>query len=179
MSRILWGLVALFIAAVILGAAFYSGIIAQRSIFRSGWHYLDRKKLSVCAGVMNEDSQQLGGAASFQPARSNTSKCASDRRWVVVARSAEVEGNLMILSPLAASPISTSTTSSADRPHRPWASGAQSKYNDDAMFSWHHFRAYDVMAVKRPTAAMTCTRVSRATRTSSVSSSRYIAHRLP
>src|SRR5882672_5283622 len=102
MSWILWGLVALFIAVLILGAAFYSGIVAQQKHFPERVrHYLDRKRLSMRAGVMNEDSQQLGWSSIIS--NLHTLEYVEVRIGPPMGGGGaigEVEGNLMLLSPL-------------------------------------------------------------------------------
>lgn len=148
-----WALV-LLAALVVLAAAFYSGIVAEEQrLPERVRHYLDRKKLAVRAGVMNQDEQQL----TWNHIISNlhTLEYIEPRIGPPMGGGGaigEVEGQVIILSPLGRlsylnrhyklGNIDTVAPMGVDDLRA-------SKYNTDPMFSWHHFRAYDVMTVKK------------------------------
>jgi cytochrome c2 len=148
-----WALVLLAVL-VVLAAAFYSGIVAQEQrLPERVRHYLDRKKLSVRAGVMNQDEQQL----TWNRIISNlhTLEYIEARIGPPMGGGGaigEVEGQVIILSPLGRlsylnrklelGPIDTVAPMGVEELRA-------SKYNTDTMFSWHHFRAYDVMALRK------------------------------
>jgi cytochrome c2 len=153
-SRLLrWALV-LLAALVVLAAAFYSGIVAeQRRLPDRVRHYLDRKKLAVRAGVMNQDEQELAWKQIIS--NLHTLEYIEPRIGPPMGGGGaigEVGGQVIILSPLGRlsflnrhyklGPIDTVAPMGVEELRA-------SKYNTDAMFSWHHFRAYDVMAVRK------------------------------
>lgn len=154
MFRLWRGLAVLMAAAVVLGAAFYSGIVAQQKHFPERvQHYLDRKKLSVRAGVLREDTQTLTWTSIIS--NLHTLEYIEARIGPPMGGGGaigEVEGNVIILSPLGRlsylnkhyqlGPIDLTAPMGVEELRK-------SKYNNDAMFSWHHFRAYDVMALKK------------------------------
>ena len=148
-----WGL-ALLAALVVLAAVFYSGIVAEEQRFPERVrHYLDRKKLAVRAGVMNQDEQQL--TWNHLISNLHTLEYIEARIGPPMGGGGaigEVEGQVIILSPLGRlsylnrryklGNIDTVAPMGVEELRA-------SKYNTDTMFSWHHFRAYDVMAVKK------------------------------
>jgi aldose sugar dehydrogenase len=152
--RLAFGTAVLIVALVVLSAAFYSGIVAEQKHFPDRVsHYLDRKELSVRAGVMNEDTQTLTWTSIIS--NLHTLEYIEARIGPPMGGGGaigEVEGQLILISPLGRlsylnkhyklGPIDLTAPMGVDELRK-------SKYNTDAMFSWHHFRAYDVMALKK------------------------------
>jgi aldose sugar dehydrogenase len=148
-----WALV-LLAALAVLAAAFYSGIVAEEQrLPERVRHYLDRKKLAVRAGVMNQDEQQLTWAHIIS--NLHTLEYIEPRIGPPMGGGGaigQVEGQVIILSPLGRlsylnkhyklGNIDTVAPMGVEELRA-------SKYNTDTMFSWHHFRAYDVMAVRK------------------------------
>ena len=156
-SRLRWlrFCVWLLLAGILLGAAFFGGIVAQqRHLPERVGQFLERKKLSWRAGVMNSDMQEL--TWSHVISTLHTLEYIEVRIGPPMGGGGaigEVDDQLLILSPLG-------RLSFLDRQYRlgniattaPMGVEAlrRSKYNTDTMFSWHHFRAYDVMAFRKP-----------------------------
>lgn len=148
-----WALV-LLVAFVVLAAVFYSGIVAEeRRLPDRVRHYLERKKLAVRAGVMNQDDQQLTWTHIIS--NLHTLEYIEPRIGPPMGGGGaigEVEGQVIILSPLGRlsylnkhlklGNIATVAPMGVEELRA-------SKYNTDTMFSWHHFRAYDVTAVRK------------------------------
>ena len=142
-------------ATVAFGATFFAGISAEQNDLPERLrHYFDRKRLSLRADVMNSDDQELTWTSVISTL--HTLEYIEPRIGPPMGGGGaigEVEGQLIILSPLGRlsylnrhyrlGPIDTTAPMGI-------AELRQSKYNTDTMFSWHHFRAYDVMALRKP-----------------------------
>ena len=152
--RIVRALLVLGLLAVFLAGAFWAGVLAQRNQFSERLHhFLDRKMLSMRAEVAHDDAQQLTWTSVIT--NLHTLEYIEARIGPPMGGGGaltEVEGNILHVSPLG-------RISYLTRHYKLGATGLEapmgiaelrkSKYNDDTMFSWHHFRAYDLLAVKK------------------------------
>ncbi len=152
--RIIRGLLVLLVLAVIAGGIFWSGVVAQRNNFSARLeHFLDRKMLSVKAEVSHDDAQQLTWSSIITNLQ--TLEFVEARIGPPMGGGGaltQVEGHILHVSPLGRISVL-----SKDMKLAPTGLEApmgvpelrKSKYAKDTMFSWHHFRAYDLLPVKK------------------------------
>ena len=151
--KIVVTLLALAVLGVVLGGAFWVGVVAEKNKFSERLqHFLDRKLFAVRSNVAHDDQQQLTWESVIT--NLHTLEYIEVRFGPPMGGGGalgEVEGNLLHVSPLG-----RISYLSRDWKLHPTGLAApmgieelrKSKYNEDTMFSWHHFRAYDLLPVK-------------------------------
>lgn len=140
-------------ALSVVAATFWSGILfEQKGLRERATHYFDRVSLEAKAELGGSDAQLL----TWQSVNANfyTLEYVNARLGPPMGGGGaitEIAGNIVHVSPLGRfdymtrdyrlGPIDLLAPMGVELLRK-------SKYNDDSLFSWHHFRAYDLLAVQ-------------------------------
>jgi aldose sugar dehydrogenase len=151
--RVVRALLFLGLVFAILGGAFWTGVLAQKNQFSERLHhFIERKLLSMRAEVAHDDAQLLTWSSIVT--NLHTLEYVEVRIGPPMGGGGaltQVEGHLLHISPLGRiSFLSKQNRLGPTGLEAPMgiAELRKSKYNEDTMFSWHHFRAYDLLTVK-------------------------------
>jgi cytochrome c2 len=146
-------LVLVLLAVSIVAASFWAGIVAQElRLPERAHHFLERALLSTRSEVLGNDEQTLPWTQVIT--NLHTLEFVEIRIGPPMGGGGaltEVGGHLVFVSPLGRfSYLSNNNRLGPIALTAPMGVEAlrKSRYNTDTLFSWHHFRAYDLLAVR-------------------------------